>query len=65
MEKVEEYKRLAAQARQKADATEDKNLKRQLLEVANEWEMLAEARESVLILKGEKIRRRENGHEQH
>jgi len=65
MEKVEEYKRLAAQARQKADVTQDPNLKQQLLEIANEWEMLAEARESVLILKGEQIRRRDNGHEKH
>ena len=51
MEKVEAYRRLAIQAREKAETTNDANLKRQLLEIAQEWDSLAEARFAMLELR--------------
>jgi len=52
MEKVEEYKRMAIQAREKAAATKNENVKRQFLQIADEWDALAKARLSVLALNG-------------
>lgn len=52
MEKVEEYKRMAIQARTKASAATDENVRRQFLQIADEWDALAKARIAVLALKG-------------
>jgi hypothetical protein len=51
MEKVEEYKRMALEAREKAKTTRNENLKRQLLQIADEWDALAKARLAVLALR--------------
>ena len=51
MEKVEEYKRMAVEAREKAETTRNENLKRQLLQIADEWDALAKARLAVLALR--------------
>ena len=52
MEKVQEYKRMAIQAREKAAATKNETVKHQFLQIADEWDALAKARLSVLALKG-------------
>lgn len=51
MEKVESYRRLAIQARGKAETAKDQNIRRQLLEIAQEWESLADARLAMLALR--------------
>jgi hypothetical protein len=51
MEKVEEYRRMALEAREKAKTTRNENLKRQLLQIADEWDALAKARLAVLALR--------------
>jgi hypothetical protein len=52
MEKVEEYKRLAIQARDKAATEKDEYARHQFLQIAAEWDALAKARLSVLALRG-------------
>jgi hypothetical protein len=56
MEKVEEYKRMAIQARTNSGATTDENIRRQFLQIADEWDALAQARLAVLALKDRKRR---------
>ena len=51
MEKVEEYKRMAIQARTKAGAATDENVRHQFLQIADEWDALAKARLAVAALK--------------
>jgi hypothetical protein len=58
MQKVEDYKRLAIEARTKAAATRNENVKRQLLEIAEEWDALAEARLAVIALKSGRAKRK-------
>ena len=57
MEKVEEYKRLAIQARESARAAQNEDAKRQLLQIADEWDALAKARLAVLVLRKRSKRR--------
>lgn len=56
MDKVEDYRRMAIEAREKAKTTRNENLKRQLLQIADEWDALAAARLGVLALRARRTK---------